>query len=374
MPYKVKSRKQTPWRARVRRQGREFVAHFPTRAAALAWEGKVRSGIIDPNPAPIAPTTPSASLLNWATEYLLYALKYSEKTVSEKRTVMQRVLHALDPDMPAETLAKSDALKFLERQFAERSGYAANKDRKNLVAAWNWARDFMEGFPAGPNPWRAVPKFPEERDPRYVPPAKDFWQVVDASAGQDRVMLLTLLFTAARKGEIFRLQWSDVDFAGRRIKLGTRKRKGGSMEYNWIPMVDDLFDVLHAHRQAAVNEWVFVQPKGRFQGQPYTEDRGFPQALCKAAGVKPFGCHAIRHLTASVLWSKDTPLHVVQALLRHKSPRTTERYLRNLMGDAQIRPHLEVLSGGKTTVGGTNGGTRTTKAQGGNLGLSIVNS
>lgn len=267
------------------------------------------------------------------------------------------MLKALDPDMPAEDLTKGDALAFLQAQFEERSGYSANKDRKNMIAAWNWAKDFIDDFPQGPNPWKAVPKFPEQRKPRYVPPEKDFWKVVEKAEGQDRVMLLTLLYTAARKGEVFQLHWSDVDFAGRRVKLGTRKRLDGSMEYDWIPMVDDLVAILIEHKKQAVNEWVFVQPKGRFKHKPYKENRGFPQGLCKKAEVKPFGCHAIRHLTASILWSKEVPLNIVQMILRHKSPRTTERYLKNLLGDAQIRPHLEVLNGGKTTVGGTNGGT-----------------
>jgi len=297
------------------------------------------------------------SLLNWGTKYLLYATKYSNKTLSEKRTCIKRLLTVIDLDTPAEHLNKGDALRFLQKQFEERSGYAANKDRKNLVAAWNWGREFIEGFPTGPNPWRAVPKFPEQRKERYVPPEKHFWATVGKAKEQDSVMLLTLLYTAARKGEIFRLQWSDVDFAGQRIRIGTKKRLGGSMEYDWIPMIDDLVAILLEHRKQAINEWVFVQPKGRFKNKPYTENRGFPQDLCEEAEVKEFGCHAIRHLSASVLWSKDTPLHIIQMLLRHKSPRTTERYLKNLLGSSQIRPHLEVLNGGRKTIGGTNGGT-----------------
>lgn len=318
--------------------------------------------------------TPSVSLLDWATDYLLFSTKFSSKTQSEKRTCMVRLFEVIDPDTPVENLTKSMALNYLQGQFEERSGYAANKERKNLVAAWNWGRDFMDDFPTFPNPWRAVPKFPEKRTPRYVPPEKDFWKVEEKAVGQDRVLLLTLLFTAARKGELFRLTWSDIDFANNRIELGTKKRLDGSMEYDWIPMVDDLRALLLEHRQEAVNEWVFTVPKGRAKHKPYTENRGFPQDLCKKAKVKPFGCHAIRHLTASILWSNGVPLNVIQAILRHKSPRVTERYLKRLLGDAQIRPHLQLLSGGKKAVGGTNGGTKTQKAQGGIPGLSIVNS
>ena len=56
--------------------------------------------------------------------------------------------------------------------------------------------------------------------------------------------------------------------------------------------------------------------------------------------VKPFGYHAIRHLTASILYQKGYPLSVVQAILRHKNPNTTVRYLQTL-GLEQAREALE---------------------------------
>lgn len=52
--------------------------------------------------------------------------------------------------------------------------------------------------------------------------------------------------------------------------------------------------------------------------------------LCKKAGVKPFGYHAIRHLTASILYKKEHSVGFIQAVLRHKSPNTTTLYLQSL--------------------------------------------
>jgi integrase len=113
------------------------------------------------------------------------------------------------------------------KQTKERSGYAANKDRKNLGTAWRWGFDNMEGWPKGVNPFLSVKKFPEERQPRYVPTEEDFWKVYDQAAGQDQVMLLTFLHLAARRSEVFRIKWSDVDFTESKICLWTKKREGG---------------------------------------------------------------------------------------------------------------------------------------------------
>jgi len=64
--------------------------------------------------------------------------------------------------------------------------------------------------------------------------------------------------------------------------------------------------------------------------------------LCDKAGVKHFGFHAIRHLSASILYKKGEELAVIQAVLRHKSPGTTERYLRSV-GLERVREALEEL-------------------------------
>jgi len=85
-----------------------------------------------------------------------------------------------------------------------------------------------------------VRKLPEVRNPRYVPPAEDFFKLLNMTDGQDRVMLLTFLHTAGRRGEIFRLTVSDLDFQNNRIRLSTKKRTGGNLEYDWLPMTAEL--------------------------------------------------------------------------------------------------------------------------------------
>ena len=62
--------------------------------------------------------------------------------------------------------------------------------------------------------------------------------------------------------------------------------------------------------------------------------------LCGKAQVKPFGFHAIRHLTATTLYHKGYDVSVIQAILRHKNPTTTNRYLKSL-GLEHTREALE---------------------------------
>jgi hypothetical protein len=93
-------------------------------------------------------------------------------------------------------------MNYIVKQSKERSGYSANKDRKNLVAAWNWSMQYMKPQLSGPYPC-AVERMQEIRHPRYVPPEEDVWKVYDAAEGQDQVMMLAYIHLCARRRELF---------------------------------------------------------------------------------------------------------------------------------------------------------------------------
>jgi len=58
---------------------------------------------------------------------------------------------------------------------------------------------------------------------------------------------------------------------------------------------------------------------------------------------------AIRHLTASILYELGYEIAMIQSISRHRSPGTTERYLRSV-GLERVRGALEDLSQGKGKV------------------------
>lgn len=171
---------------------------------------------------------------DWANGYLDDAKRRcSKKTYDEKRSTFRRLASFCGGNRELTIFTPSFALAYLQRQFDSRSGYAANKDRKNPQTAWEWGRKYLSGFHVLANPFSAVERFPEERQPRYVPPdEKNFWKVHDVAVGQDKVMLTAFLYLAARRGEIFRLKWSDVDFHKRMVRLSTKKTRDGSMRYD----------------------------------------------------------------------------------------------------------------------------------------------
>jgi len=341
MPTLIKKRGRSRYKGVAKMDG-ELIQEklFPDdttasyRAAAI-WEEETKRAWMKNQ------TTPTVywTLLKWGTDYCTYAqATFVKKVYEEKRDVFKRFLAhpSIDPMAPIDTISRDAAIRYLVDQQTARSGNAANKDRKNLRAAWTHALSYLPEFPQLANPFD-VPTRPETRSPRYVPPESDFWAVYDAAQGQDRVMLLAFLHLAGRRGEIFRLRKTDLDFHGRLVRLWTRKRDGGHYEADWIPMTETLHQVLQdwLHTRPVESEYVFVclddhEANADRYGQPYQYRQRWMKGLCKRAGVTVFGMHAIRHMTASVLWRDNTPIWQIQAILRHKSPTTTERYLRRM--------------------------------------------
>ena len=295
--------------------------------------------------------TVTISLGDWAQKYLNYARsRFSPKTYMEKCLAFRLLFKEIDKALSINELKPADVLKYVVKQKEERSGYAANKDRKNLVAGWNWGMKYLNPPLPGPNPC-LVEKMPEVRSPRYVPPEEDFWKIYAVTEGQDKVMLLTFLHLAARRGEVFRMAWEDVDFGNSRIRLWTRKRMGGTYEYDWLPMTQELRDALRwwwEHRPIKDKPSVFLclektDLNSDYYGLPFKNRHHFMHRLCDKAKVSPFGFHAIRHLSASTLFNSGYDLGVIQAILRHQSPSTTERYLKSI-GMERVRDALESLS------------------------------
>ena len=331
MPYK----RNKKWVGQVRLNYKKMKKTFNTRKEAIDWERETEKELISNQNE-----TPTVLLIDWATAYLRFAeLKFVNAVWKEKHYLFRRFFKEVNPGLSVESLTRGRVLSFLQKQFTIRSGYAANKDRKNLVAAWNWGMKYYDPPLPGPNPC-LVDKFPEVRQQRYVPPESHFWMVYEqAETEQDRIMLIAYLHLAARKSELFRLQWQDVDFANARVRLFTRKRQDGSMEADWLPMTDDLYNLLLQHSQNQQTEWVFPNPD---TGTMWKDRNKLMRRLCDQAGVKRFGLHAIRHLTASILAKANVPMVDIQAILRHKKLATTERYIGRL---SSLRPSLRVLPG-----------------------------
>ena len=359
MPAMIKIRGKLRWQGRIQVKGKKFTKLFrdnslKSKREATAWELETRDEVQNQLDRDQTPTT-CLSLIMWAELYLDDCQDtMTANTYGEKARAFRLFIAEYGPDICIKNISAEMVNRHLIAQMKARSGNAANKDRKNMSAAWVWGCDYISDFPRDViNPFKITKKMPEKRSPRYVPPESEFWKVHDSlSSEQDQTMLKCFLYLAARRKEIFNLTWEDVDFPESRIRLWTSKREGGSTEFDYVPMIDKLRSALLRWwqiRPVKDSPYVFtivdhIVAQDSNYGQPFKYRQHFMKRVCRRAGVKPFGFHAIRHLSATILFHDGVPLAVIQAILRHKSPETTRRNLRSL-GLGDMKDHMEKVFG-----------------------------
>ena len=131
------------------------------------------------------------------------------------------------------------------------------------------------------------------------------------------------LYTGMRRGEVWGLQWADVDLD--RGFLTIRDPKGGTDQT--IPLSDAARELLEAHPRAGQNPYVFAGEMGGMRGllQLGASSREIRAAAGLPDSFRPN--HGLRHAFASHLASSgEVDLYTIQKLLTHKDPKTTMRY------------------------------------------------
>ena len=326
MPWR---RKDGRWTAQVRRGQSRIQKIFPSKAEAIQWEADQKR-----KPAEEWQTPWRSRLEAMANEYLVFSkANHSKKSYEEKKYLFRRFFTYVDSSLSYEALKPEMLLDYLQEQARKRSGYSANKDRKHLLAWANWVNQDKGIL----NPsFALIKEFPEEKKTRNIPSEKDFWLTYENAEREDKNFLLAHLFLAARRDELLRLRWADIDFAGRRVRLIMRKSEDESCEEQWLAMTDGLRSALEAQRGIVNGDLVFPNHQNKKESQD-----NFMQRLCKKAGVKYFDNIAIRHLAAYILGNSGVPIRIIQAIMRHKNLPTNERFIYELR---ELRQALELLS------------------------------
>lgn len=330
MPYK----EGRQWRATPKYKGKRLQTKlFQTKSAASEWERKKKKEARKAEKV----LQKGLDLLSFCSKYKIYAERYVPKTYDEKCSLIKRILKVWGGKRVVETITSQDIETYLRDQKKLRSANASNRDRKNLHAMWVKG---ISSYGLRSNPISETEKYGHDRKPQYTPPVEDVLKVLMVATRSERIFLDAFIQTGGRKSEIFRWIWTDdIDFNQRRVRLGSRKTRDGSMKYRWIKMSDSLYNNLKwlwDNRPFKENPHVFVDdtsdPKHPHYGKSFTSRQKFMKGLCKRASVRSFGFHALRRFVASVLIDKAS-LKQVQLVLGHASIQTTDRYIHNLKKD-----------------------------------------
>lgn len=136
--------------------------------------------------------------------------------------------------------------------------------------------------------------------------------------------LIALLDTGARKGEMMKLKWSDVNFLARLITIRALNTK--TLKTRQVAITQRLNDEL-------LNLWEASNKKLDSKVFGISDNvRNSFSSVCKIAEIKEGGMdgltlHSLRHTAATRLVKGQMPIQLVGRVLGHTQPQTTYRYL-----------------------------------------------
>ena len=240
-------------------------------------------------------------------------------------------------DLPTATITTDMVRQRILKVAEKRGNGVANRHIVVLKAAFNLAIE-NKVLPRGGNPLDGIKRLPTSSAPQVIPQREAIEKVLALANPSDRAYLTVLCFTAARVGEINELTWADVDFENKRLRLWTRKKKGGDRKARtvvMIPRVHVAVAMAWLHN-AADSPWVFTNRamQAAYPDNPerwrYIYRDKFLRTLCRRAGVPDFTFHKLRHYAASAMDEAGVPLTAIQKVLGHAKPTTTDLYLQSL--------------------------------------------
>lgn len=162
-------------------------------------------------------------------------------------------------------------------------------------------------------------------------------QAENSAVPRSAIAIIRMLaLSGARKGEIEKLKWSEVDLQTGFLRLSTSKT-GAKL----IPISGPMRGILEAQATHRTNEWVF----------PDTIDKGYflgtPKVWLKVramAALDDVRLHDLRHSAASFGLAGGLGLEVIGKLLGHQDVKTTRRYAH--LSDGYMKAAAESMAGG----------------------------
>ena len=132
-------------------------------------------------------------------------------------------------------------------------------------------------------------------------------------------LLIAALDTAARRGELFKLTWGDVDFQNRLISLRATTTK--TQRSRTIGMTERLYDELQKLYECSTKK-----PDDLVFGFMSTVKKSFASA-CSKAGIKDFRFHDCRHTAITRMVQSGMASHLIMKVSGHTQPITFSRYV-----------------------------------------------
>ena len=199
----------------------------------------------------------------------------------------------------------------LKETDSKRIRFLSPSEEKQLITALKVRNDYLLKGRDNANEWRAQRNYP------LLPTIG-----IDEYADHLEPMIILTMNTGLRKGELFALKWSDIDFTNRTLMVKAANAKSSKVRH--IPLCQIAYNAIVKWKKQdkSVEGYVFKNSNGN----RFTDIKKGWKGILESAKIKDFRFHDLRHHFASTLVMRGAPLNTVRELLGHSSINTTLRY------------------------------------------------
>jgi integrase len=197
-----------------------------------------------------------------------------------------------------------------------------------LSAILTWARQAAQSYLAH-DPLTDVHRLPRSKVERaFLEPGEITELLTAADDVRDSTILATAVYSGLRRGELFGLQWSDVDWVDGRIRVQRSLYQGAittpktAHSIRTVDVPASLLACLSIYRAVyppCGDGFIFRTDAGATLDPDNWSKRALAPILERAEGVPAIGLHGLRHTYASLLINQGEHIKYVSQQLGHAS-------------------------------------------------------
>ena len=329
------------WFAQIRRKGHKSISKsFPTKTLAAEWTRKIEAQI-DANDFKDGRTISKITLGDIIDDYTreVGALKPFGRNKAD-------VLKKLKQAMGSEPLAKITGerlTEYIKERMSTAGGVTIAIDLTYLNSVFKAARQLWgittdrDAIQIARNNLHYLGLSTRSDERTRRPTSEEIQKLCDYFTEHSRIVpmsdiILFAIETAMRLGEMFRIEWKDLNELDRTVIIRDRKhpnqKKGNDQE---VPLLGEAFTI--AMRQPRTNACIFPYNVG-------TPSSTFPRA-CSKLGIDDLHFHDLRHEGVSRLFEQGYGIEEVALVSGHRDWKMLARYTQIRAKNLHRKPAVE---------------------------------
>lgn len=272
--------------------------------------------------------------------------RLANTTFARYQIVVNR-LNEISDEFPLSGIEVNEFIKYLESKY-----HLNDESLKTAYQVINALGNFQDRYYEIKNPCKKAEKIHrKKKSRRYFSPQEIGQIIARCYTDYDRALILTLIDSACRIGELIQLKGSDV--LENQIKV---VGKTGERTYRLDPRLCIILKDLAGSNESYVFKHIVRNGKRNepdnntiFSDEPSTRASLTQRVrnLMIEAGItgKKIGAHTLRHTSASIVGIESGSALIVQSLLQHDDIKTSQIYMHDVQDKLALKySPLQLLS------------------------------